>query len=234
MVNLDAEREIRKIINGKLEKNSFLPTPGIAFSHFALESVMFDILESTRFPIRNSFTDGSRDGGLDGILITINHIPVTSVKDIPLFIPGIKYKIRFFFIQSKYKDNFNSNDWKAFSSSIISFFSNQIDRDILNPKVRNFLKILDALKKQKDSYNMKFVARVVIVSMPEKLINPEITNGQQVLENVLITLGFVDSVKYKYYGASQLLALYQTRKHLISQNKTECKYSSRGGYRIVA
>ncbi len=233
MVNHTSENEIRNIVQKKLEKNSFLSTPGIAFSHFAVQSVMFDILESTKLPIIKSFTDGPRDAGFDGILITINHIPVTSVSDIPLFLPGIKYKVRFFFIQSKYKDNFNSNDWKAFSSSIISFFSNQINRDIVNPKVRTFLDILEALKKKRNSYNIKFVARVVIVSMPVKLINPEIDNGQLVLENTLINLGVVDSAKFKYYGASDLLALYQTRGYLIRQENANRRYNSRN-YRIVA
>lgn len=233
MINYTSENEIKNIIQKKLEKNSFLHTPGMAFSHFAVQSVMFDILESTKLPIIKSFTDGPRDAGIDGILITVNHIPVTSVSDIPLFLPGIKYKVRFFFIQSKYKDNFNSNDWKAFSSSIISFFSNQINRDIVNPKVRTFLDILDALKKKRNSYNIKFVARVVIVSMPVKLINPEIENGQLVLENTLINLGVVDSAKFKYYGASKLLELYQTRGYLMRQGNANRRYNSRN-YRIVA
>lgn len=234
MVNYAASNEIYNIINKMNETKSWLPSQGLAFSYFGTQAVLFDRLETSRLPMRKSWTDGPRDGGFDGICITIKKQPITSVDDIPSFSSyGKQVKVKFVFIQSKLKSNFNSNDWKAFFSSITAFFSNKIDRSLVNPQVRNFLEILDALKELKKYYNLKFVVHAVIVSMPEKLINLEIENYQEVLQETLLYLGVADSVKFHYYGANRLLALYHTRGYLISQEKSERRYSSRG-YRIVA
>ena len=234
MENPTVSEKINGILENLQRNKYWINTPGMAFSNFATTAVLFDRLENTYIPMYKSWTDGPQDGGFDGILITINKVPINSVEDLRSAIrSGVQTKVKFVFIQSKYKSHFSSNDWKAFSSSIMGFFSNTIDRELVNSKVKNFLEILDALKELKKNFNLKFVIHAVIVSMAEKLINPEIENYQEMFTETILRLAVADSVKFHYYGSCQLLALYETRGNVIRRSKAKRRYNTRA-YRIVA
>jgi len=103
---------------------------GIAFERFTNHTIL-TTHQPDAFTTENELIDlicvgGSNDMGIDGIAIKLNGIFIRSIQDIDDILSSHKKKsnFEFIFIQSKYKNNFDSQEFGAFKNGVTDFLSN--------------------------------------------------------------------------------------------------------------
>ena len=89
--------------------------------------------------------DGQNDMGIDGIAIKVNDIFISSTDDIDNILSmHRKIRIEFIFIQSKYKEKFDSGEYGKFVDGIVDFL--QVEHhEPHNEKIESWIKIKDYL-----------------------------------------------------------------------------------------
>ncbi len=137
---LNKFREIHDIANVK---------DSVAFEQFANEMVLsnhqaggISISEDLLYA---ASVGGSNDMGIDGICIKLNGILIETLEDAKDVISTRNSaEIEFIFIQSKYKDKFDSGEYAKFINGITDFLSDTHYQP-MNDSVRKWLKIKDYL-----------------------------------------------------------------------------------------
>lgn len=89
--------------------------------------------------------DGQNDMGIDGIAIKVNDIFISTKEDIDSFISMYrKIKIEFIFIQSKYKEKFDSGEYGKFVDGIADFLQME-HSEPHNEKIKYWIELKDYL-----------------------------------------------------------------------------------------
>lgn len=122
---------------------------GIVFEYFANESIL-----NNHQPNGSSISDelleqvnvgGYDDMGLDGICIKLNGMLIQSIQDAKDLIElHNTAEIEFIFVQSKYKDKFDSGEYAKFANGVIDFLSDAHYQP-MNSKVSEWLEIKNYL-----------------------------------------------------------------------------------------
>lgn len=89
--------------------------------------------------------DGQNDMGIDGIAVKVNDIFISSTEDVDNIVSMYKrIKIEFIFIQSKYKEKFDTGEYGKFVDGVIDFL--QVDHyEPHNDKIESWIRIKDYL-----------------------------------------------------------------------------------------
>ena len=89
--------------------------------------------------------DGQNDMGIDGIAIKVNDIFISSIEDVDNIVSMYKrIKIEFIFIQSKYKEKFDTGEYGKFVDGVIDFL--QVEHyEPHNDKIESWIRIKDYL-----------------------------------------------------------------------------------------
>lgn len=137
---LNKFREIHDISNVK---------DSVAFEQFANEMVLSNH-QAGGISISDDLLDaasvgGSNDMGIDGICIKLNGILIETLEDAKDVISTRNSaEIEFIFIQSKYKDKFDSGEYAKFINGITDFLSDTHYQP-MNDSIREWLKIKEYL-----------------------------------------------------------------------------------------
>ncbi len=137
---LNKFREIHDISNVK---------DSVAFEQFANEMVLSNH-QAGGISISEDLLDaasvgGSNDMGIDGICIKLNGILIETLEDAKDVISTRNSaEIEFIFIQSKYKDKFDSGEYAKFINGITDFLSDTHYQP-MNDSIREWLKIKEYL-----------------------------------------------------------------------------------------
>lgn len=89
--------------------------------------------------------DGQNDMGIDGIAVKINDIFVSSIEDVDNILSlHKKIRIEFIFIQSKYKEKFDTGEYGKFVDGVVDFLQTE-HYEPHNDKIEFWIKIKDYL-----------------------------------------------------------------------------------------
>lgn len=85
---------------------------------------------------------GPSDTGIDGVAIKVNGILIKSIAEIDDIIAKYKIEIEFIFIQSKFKQNYDSGEFNNFLAGVRNFLDNSgLSNLPMNEKLTNFHKL---------------------------------------------------------------------------------------------
>lgn len=122
---------------------------GVAFERFA-NQVILSTHQPGAFSVDDSLLDsvcvgGQNDMGLDGICIKLNGLLIHTLQDAKdIFERYNKADIEFIFIQSKYKEKFDSGEYSKFANGVVDFLGEDHFQPN-NDSVREWLSIKEYL-----------------------------------------------------------------------------------------
>lgn len=122
---------------------------GVAFEYFVNHTILRSH-QPEAFNVINDIcdlicVDGQNDMGIDGIAIKVNDIFISSINDIDNILSmQRKIRIEFIFIQSKYKEKFDTGEYGKFVDGVVDFL--QVEHhEPHNEKIEGWIKIKDYL-----------------------------------------------------------------------------------------
>ena len=122
---------------------------GVAFERFANQTILSSHQPGV-FSVDDSLLDGvciggQNDMGLDGICIKLNGLLIHALQDAKdIFEKYNRADIEFIFIQSKYKEKFDSGEYSKFTTGVVDFLSNDHFQPH-NSKIQEWLDIKEFL-----------------------------------------------------------------------------------------
>lgn len=122
---------------------------GVAFERFANRTIL-STHQPGAFSVDDSLLDsvcvgGQNDMGLDGICIKLNGLLVHTLQDAQdIFEKYNKAEIEYIFIQSKYKEKFDSGEYSKFVNGVVDFLGEDHFQPY-NAQIQNWLEIKDFL-----------------------------------------------------------------------------------------
>ena len=122
---------------------------GVAFERFANQTILSSHQPGV-FSVDDSLLDGvciggQNDMGLDGICIKLNGLLIHTLQDAKdIFEKYNRADIEFIFIQSKYKEKFDSGEYSKFTTGVVDFLSNDHFQPH-NSKIQEWLDIKEFL-----------------------------------------------------------------------------------------
>ncbi len=205
--------KLEPIINAKLKKfrqNYTLETveDGVAFERFANQMILTNH-QPDAFNVDGSLLDaicigGYDDMGLDGICIKLNGVLIHSLaeaKDI-LSLHG-KVDIEFIFVQSKYKDKFDSGEYSKFVNGVSDFLGDRHYQPHNHP-IDTWLEIKDYLLSEEVTmaWNQNPDVRLYYVVMGVWNESKHILAISQQFSDNIAKLGFYGQVKIRYVDSN--------------------------------
>jgi len=146
--------QLQPIIKAKMTNFRKIHELDSAKDSFVFECFANEVILNNHQPGGNSISDeliesinvgGFDDMGLDGICIKLNGILVYSLEDARDIIETHKTaEIEFIFVQSKFKDKFDSGEYAKFANGVVDFLGDEHYQP-MNEKLHEWLKIKEYL-----------------------------------------------------------------------------------------
>lgn len=163
-----------------------------------------------------SITDGSQDGGIDSIIVTVNDDPVDSLEDLANFEFRETTVTRFIISQSKTESTFKESVIDKFISSCNALFplSNSLDNldGRFNDLILERTEILREAWRQTLYNRGKISASVNYACLSETVeVSNSFKSKVDQLSNDLQDIFSLDKVNVELYSSEELLHIYQKR-----------------------
>jgi len=218
---------LQPIIKAKLEKfreehelNNI--SDGMAFEMFANKMILCNH-QPDAFNVENGLFDavcvgGSNDMGIDGLCIKLNGILVSSLQDAQdIFELHKKAEIEFIFIQSKYKEGFDSGDYSKFINGVEDFLKEDHFQPH-NEKIDNQLKIKEYLFSNSvmTRWTTNPIVRLYYVVMGEWNESQHIIAITRQFEQHIKALNTYNEILVKYVDVSSFKRICDDNENLFS------------------
>lgn len=203
-----------KVLEDESQKVGESPTNGMFFENFSFKQILknYDLSEDE---INEGIVDGRNDGGIDGLYIFFNGIPLNDSTTFST--ANNNSKLEIIIITSKHDEGFKQAPLNSEFTTISSFFNlatdnntlkDQLNEDVLTKRklfidcyIKNVTKIKDI------NIRYIYISRGEISKIDSNIfaISNNIVNKTKELINIC-------ACEFTYIGASELLALYRVRK----------------------
>lgn len=163
-----------------------------------------------------SITDGSQDGGIDSIIVTVNDDPVDSLEDLANFEFRETTVTRFIISQSKTESTFKESVIDKFISSCNALFTLSNSLDNLDSRFNDLIlertEILREAWRQTLYNRGKISASVNYACLSETVeVSNSFKSKVDQLSNDLQDIFSLDKVNVELYSSEELLHIYQKR-----------------------
>lgn len=195
---------------------------GIAFEMFSNKMILCNH-QPDAFNVENGLFDavcvgGTNDMGIDGLCVKLNGILVTSLQDAQdVFELHRKAEIEFIFIQSKYKEGFDSGEYSKFINGVEDFLSDKHFQPH-NEKIDAQLKIKEYLFSDNVMirWTMNPTVRLYYVVMGDWNDSPHIIAITQKFEEHIKVLNSYGEILVKYVDANAFKRVCDDNDNLFS------------------
>lgn len=191
---------------------------GVAFERFA-NQVILSTHQPGAFSVDDSLLDavcvgGQNDMGLDGICIKLNGLLIHTLQDAKdIFERYNKADIEFIFIQSKYKEKFDSGEYAKFANGVVDFLGDDHFQPN-NDSIQEWLSIKEYL--MSDQVMMRWTrnpdVRLYYVVMGTWEESPHIIAISQKVEKDIAALETYGDIAIQYIDTSSF-------KRIIDENE---------------
>ena len=191
---------------------------GVAFERFA-NQVILSTHQPGAFSVDDSLLDavcvgGQNDMGLDGICIKLNGLLIHTLQDAKdIFERYNKADIEFIFIQSKYKEKFDSGEYAKFANGVVDFLGDDHFQPN-NDSIQEWLSIKEYL--MSDQVMMRWTqnpdVRLYYVVMGTWEESPHIIAISQKIEKDIAALETYGDIAIQYIDTSSF-------KRIIDENE---------------
>ncbi len=195
---------------------------GVVFERFANQTILTNHQPSA-FSVEDNLLDtvcvgGFNDMGIDGLCIKINGILINSLSDVEDIISiHKKIDIEFIFIQSKYKDKFDSGEYGKFTNGIIDFLAEK-QYQPSNSKINHWIKIKEFLNNDDIImlWNNNPTIRLYYVVMGQWNDSPHINALTQRFKEQIASLNTYGDVIVKYIDINSFKRICDDNENLYS------------------
>lgn len=222
MSNLKTKLENRMLQN---QLEDFLDDYGIgerelsvAFEHFC-NYCMFslnapEVYHGDSLFYESVHTGKSGDNSIDGIMILINDEPVTTLDEAKAAIGQKKnFTARFFFVQAKTSDNFNSAEMLQFGYGVKNFFG---DSELnANQEMKDYKEIADYIIDNSAYFSEKPTCSLYYVTTGKWVGDTNLTKIVDVQKTQLEDMNYFTNVEFQPIDLNRLMTIYKELNNSI-------------------
>lgn len=190
----------------------------VAFEHFC-NYCMFSLNAPEVYHSDSLFHDTVHTGqggdcAIDGIMILINDEPVTTLDEAKEAIKVKKgFTAKFFFVQTKTSDNFNSAEMLSFGYGVKSFFE---DKDLnANQQVKDYKEISDFIFENSIYFNENPICILYYVTTGKWVNDVNLTKIVDVQKSQLEQLNYFSVIDFLPIDLNRLMTIYKELNNSI-------------------
>lgn len=190
----------------------------VAFEHFC-NYCMFSLNAPEVYHSDSLFHDAvhtgkSGDCAIDGIMILINDEPVTTLEEVKEAIKAKKsFTAKFFFVQAKTSDNFNSAEMLNFGYGVKSFFEDQELH--ANQQVKDYKEIADFVFENSINFQENPTCSLYYVTTGKWVGDDNLTKIVDVQKSQLEQLNYFSTVEFQPIDLNRLMTIYKELNNSI-------------------
>lgn len=190
----------------------------VAFEHFS-NYCMFslnapEVYHGDSLFYESVHTGKSGDNSIDGIMILINDEPVTTLDEAKAAISQKKnFTARFFFVQAKTSDNFNSAEMLQFGYGVKNFFE---DSELnANQEVKDYKEIADYIIDNSANFSEKPTCSLYYVTTGKWVGDINLTKIVEVQKTQLEDMNYFTNVELQPIDLNRLMTIYKELNNSI-------------------
>ena len=192
----------------------------VAFEHFSNFCVFSHLnpesYEADKFFYEDVHTGEGGDKAIDGIMIIVNDIAITSVEQLDAIIGESRpFSVKFVFNQAKTSPSFDSGVVLKIGSGVKSFFKK--DDLNANPKVLRYKEIADAIFKKSIRFSSNPECLIYYVSLGKWADDQNIKEAIDDVLGQLNELHIFSDVRFNTIDADRLATVYRELNNSISR-----------------
>lgn len=159
-------------------------------------------------------TGKSGDNSIDGIMILINDEPVTTLDEAKEAIKLKKsFSSKFFFVQAKTSDNFNSAEMLQFGYGVKNFFE---DRELCaNQEVKDYKAIADYIIANSANFSEKPSCSLYYVTTGKWVGDTKLTKVVEEQKSQLYNMNYFTNVEFQPVDLNRLMTIYKELNNSI-------------------
>ncbi len=192
----------------------------IAFEHFCNYCIFSHInpeaYASDKFFYEEVHTGQGGDKAIDGIMIMVNDIAVTSLDQLKSLIgPSRPFCAKFVFVQAKTSDNFNSGEVLKIGSGVKAFFTKNFLN--ANPKILRYKEIADAIFDNSLRFSSTPECYIYYVTIGKWVEDVNLRDVIDDVEKQLSDLNYFSQIKFNPIDADRISTIYRELNNTISR-----------------
>ena len=192
----------------------------IAFEHFCnyciLSHINPDAYASDKFFCEEAHTGQGGDKAIDGIMIMVNDVAVTSIDQFNTLIGTSRpFSVKFVFVQAKTSSTFDSGEVLKIGSGIKAFFTKGFLN--ANTKVLRYKEIADAIFEKSLRFSSNPECYVYYVTIGKWVEDTNVREAIDDVEKQLESLNYFSQVKFNPIDADRISTIYRELNNSISR-----------------
>ncbi len=192
----------------------------VAFEHFCNYCIFSHInpeaYSSDKFFYEEAHTGQGGDNAIDGIMIMVNDVAVTSKQQFETIIGASRnFSVKFIFVQSKTSASFDTGEILKIGSGVKSFFSKSSLN--ANTKVLRYKEISDAIFDKSLRFSSKPECFIYYVTIGKWVDDVNLQNAIDDVESQLSDLNYFSIAKLKPIDADRISTIYRELNNSISR-----------------
>lgn len=192
-----------------------------AFEHFCNYTVfthnLSDAYSSDKFFYKKVHTGNGGDNAIDGIMIMVNDVVVTSKHQLEDVTRGRSFTVKFIFVQAKTSPNFESGDMLKVGVGVQDFFKKKAKDLNANENVAKYKELADYIFENSIRHKEPPVCLVYYLTTGKWVDDKKLTDIKQNCEKFIEDLQYFSEVKYIPIDAARLIAMYKEVKNSITR-----------------
>lgn len=215
-----------RILKGMIKK--FLDNFGIqeqddsvAFEHFCNYCLFThhrpDAYSTDNFFYRNVHTGKGGDKAIDGIMIEVNEVAVSSLEQLKDVVGQRKFHANFVFLQAKTSSKFDSGDMLKTGLGVKDFFQKERSELNANENILHFKEMADYILENSIQHDDQPTCTIYYVTTGKWVGDKDLENAKKECENFLNSLNYFGEVRYVPIDALKLSSIFKEVNNSVTK-----------------
>lgn len=192
----------------------------IAFEHFCnyciFSHINPDAYASDVFFHEEAHTGQGGDKAIDGIMIMVNDVAVTSLEQLNSIIGNSRpFNVKFVFVQAKTSSSFDSGEVLKIGQGVKAFFTKNVLN--ANPKVLRYKEIADCIFEKSLRFSFNPECYIYYVTIGKWVEDANVRETIDDVEKQLIGLNIFSQIKFTPIDADRISTIYRELNNSISR-----------------
>lgn len=192
----------------------------VAFEHFSnyciLSHINPEAYSTDKFFYEEVHTGDGGDKAIDGIMIMVNDVAVTSLDELNSLIGASRpFSVKFVFVQAKTSSTFDCGEVLKIGSGVKAFFT----KDALNanPKVLRYKEIADAIFDKSLRFSSNPECYIYYVTIGKWVEDANVRESIDDIEKQLYGLNYFSQIRFYPIDADRISTIYRELNNSISR-----------------
>ena len=192
----------------------------IAFEHFCnyciLSHINPDAYDSDKFFYEEAHTGQGGDKAIDGIMIMVNDVAVTSLDQLNTLIGTARhFSVKFVFVQAKTSSSFDCGEVLKIGAGVKAFFTKGTLN--ANPKILRYKEIADAIFEKSLRFSSNPDCYIYYVTIGKWAEDTNVRESIDDVEKQLKDLNYFSQIKFNPIDADRISTIYRELNNSISR-----------------